>query len=235
MNIAIIGDYKQDYRPHPATTASLEHVAIKLGINIKTVWIPTKNIGVDYASLLNSYQAVWLGPSPYINREAVHRIVKYIRENNFPFLGTCGGLMHSIIEFGRNVLGLDESLLKINPTEPSENIFVIEKSCGNHEFKTIQFKTVDHTKTHKIYNREICEEDSNCSFSINPKYYKTFEQNNLIIGGIDGQNEAKILELASNKYYLLTKYLPQMRSTKDSPHPLIEAFAMSGLKNKIKS
>ena len=224
MKIVIIGDYNPNYPPHPATTESLMHASYDKRPDIKIDWLATDSFGDDIASTLHTYDAVWLGPAPYANKPNVHKAVQYVRENNIPFLGTCGGLMHSIIEFGRNVLNLPESIFETSVENQSDQMFLMDTCCGAHGFKVINFKTIDGTKVRQIYNQEQCEEDSNCSFSINQHYHSDLEKNGMLIGGCDETEEAKVFELTTNKFFILTKYLPQMRSSYHEAHPLIEAF-----------
>ena len=224
MKIAIVGDYNPNYPPHPATTESLMHMAFNERPDIKIDWLATNSFNEDIASTLHPYDAVWLGPAPYSNKPNVRRIVQYVRENNIPFLGTCGGLMQSIIEFGRNVLNLPEEIFETNAENYADQMFVMDTCCGTHGFKVINFKTIAGTKVHQIYKKEQCEEDSNCSFSINQRYHSDLEKNGMLIGGLDEAQEAKVFELSTNQFFILTKFLPQMRSSYHEPHPLVEAF-----------
>jgi CTP synthase (UTP-ammonia lyase) len=228
MNIAILGDYNPNYPPHPATTQSLKHASSYSGIKINITWIATEAIDNGIPEILDTFHAVWLGPAPYKNEPGVLKAVKYIRDNNFPFIGTCGGLYQSMIEFGINVLGLDEKLFKNRSPEADNDFFMIDTSCGAHGFKEINFRTLENTKTHQFYSKDICEEHSNCGFMINPKYFGLLEEHGLKISGMDDQNEAKVFELQSNVFFILTKFLPQMRSDINSPHPLVLAFIEAG-------
>ena len=59
--------------------------------------------------------------------------------------------------------------------------------------------------------------------------YLIFASNNFIISGLDDNEEARIFELKSNKFYVVTKFLPRTRSSAIIPHPLVEAFVKAGL------
>jgi CTP synthase (UTP-ammonia lyase) len=231
MKIVIIGDYNPDYPPHPATTQSLKHVEGKNLFEVQVEWLDTEKLNEPVGQQLANADGIWLGPAPYKSREGVRVALKYVRENNIPFIGTCGGLYQAIAEFVINVLKIDESLIEISVGDKSDSLFLRDTCCVTHGFSVIHFKTVENTKKHLIYPTEQCEEDSNCGFAVNPKYHSLLESHNFMIAGIDDGNEAKIFELSCNKFFLVTKFLPQMRSTPEMPHPLVEAFVKAALNN----
>jgi len=100
----------------------------------------------------------------------------------------------------------------------------MDSSCGAHGLKVLQFNTVKNTKTSEIYNHSACEEESNCGFVVNPLYFKQLEEHGMMIGGKNGNNEACIFEFKPNRFFILTKYLPQIRSYVRKPHPLVTSF-----------
>ena len=230
MKILIIGDYKPNYPPHPATTDALTHVALKKYLDIEIQWLPTQHL-VKFEILFDEVNAIWLGPAPYLNLEGVRHAVQYIRKHNIPFIGTCGGMYQAISEFAINVLGLPEHNIEITLGEKKNSLFIRDESCSVHGFKTINFKTVEGTKTHSIYHSKRCIEESNCGFAVNQIYHSAFESLGFKIAGIDIENEAKIFELQNNKFYIVTKFLPQIQSSNEIPHPLIEAFVMAGIED----
>lgn len=229
MKVVIIGDYNPDYLPHPATTKSLEHVAKKNNLDIQIEWIDTDKLNEPFKKQFERAGSIWLAPSPYKNKNQVQKALTYIRNYNIPFIGTCGGLYQAISEFFLTQLKYKEDLIEITTGDKSDSLFLRDSSCTLHGFNVIQFKTVKNTKVHSIYSTEACEEDSNCGFAVNSKYHSILALHDFIISGIDENNEAKIFELTSNKFYVVTKFLPQMRTTFESPHPLVEAFVKAGL------
>jgi CTP synthase (UTP-ammonia lyase) len=206
----------------------LRHVGEKLKLEITVDWLDTENLIEPVETLLANADAVWLGPAPYKNKEGVCSAVKYIREHNIPFIGTCGGLYQTIAEFAIHILGISEDLIEIDTADQGDSLFLRDTCCATHGFSVIQFKIVENTRAHSIYPSEYCEEDSNCGFAVNTKYHESLEKNDFIISGIDGNGEAKIFELTTNDFFVVTKFLPQMRSTTGMPHPLIEAFVLAG-------
>lgn len=128
VRIGIIGDY--DGRPsHLATEEALKHAAKKLDIEVEYEWLPTTlfDSGVDKPEY---YDVLWCAPgSPYKSMNGAINAIKYARENNRPFIGTCGGFQHAVIEFGRNVLHISAlEDLNFDPYVPNDYITAL--SCS---------------------------------------------------------------------------------------------------------
>ena len=128
IKIGIIGDY--DGRPsHIATEEALKHAAKKLGIQMEFNWLPTDLLDTSEVELQN-YYGFWCAPgSPYKSMNGAINGIKYARENNRPFIGTCGGFQHAVIEFGRNVLHISE-LEDRNFNPYDSNKYLAALSCS---------------------------------------------------------------------------------------------------------
>src|SRR5262245_54630002 len=103
--IGIIGDFKADNPTHVATNSGIQHAAEALGEPILATWLPT-----DQPHDFGQFQGLLCSPgSPYRRLDGVLVGIKYARENNIPFMGTCGGFQHLAIEYARNVMGIAEA------------------------------------------------------------------------------------------------------------------------------
>src|SRR5690349_546588 len=103
--IGIIGDFNAANRTHVFTNNGIEHAAEVLGRSIEPVWLRT-----DSQHDFSRFDAIFCSPgSPYKSLEGALRGIQYARENNVPFIGTCGGSQHLVIEYARNVMGIREA------------------------------------------------------------------------------------------------------------------------------
>ena len=104
IRIGLIGDYNPAVTAHQAIPRALALTGDTLRVPIDHEWIPTEEI--HDAARLSGFDGLWCVPaSPYRSMEGALRAIRFAREQGRPFLGTCGGFQHAIIEYARNVLG----------------------------------------------------------------------------------------------------------------------------------
>ncbi len=127
--IALIGDYSEKVIAHTAIPYALELANASLGSNVSWSWIETITLS-NISDNLAKYAAVWVTPgSPYTNMEGVLNAIRYVRETNRPFLGTCGGFQHALIEYARNVCGIyDSDHAETNPE--ANSLIVTPLACS---------------------------------------------------------------------------------------------------------
>lgn len=113
VRIAVVGDYQPDAVAHRALPEALKLSAAKLGVEITAEWVATDKVGA-----LDGFDGIWVAPgSPYVSLDGALAAIRFARESGTPFLGTCGGFQHAVIEYSRNVLGLtDADHTETNPT-----------------------------------------------------------------------------------------------------------------------
>src|ERR1044071_3154400 len=100
IRIGVLGDFNPEYHSHHATNHSLQHAAGKLGISLDSQWIPTPSL-LEAGALraLQSFDGLWASPgSPYLSFDGMLNGIRFAREQNWPFLGTCGGFQYALIE-----------------------------------------------------------------------------------------------------------------------------------------
>ena len=76
----------------------------------------------------------------------------------------------------------------------------------------------------RAYRRLKSEEEFRCNYGLNPAYQDALSAHGLRISGVDSNGEARIIELPEHPFYLGTLFLPQLSSSLEQPHPLIEAY-----------
>ncbi len=106
--IGVIGDRIEGFEPHDTIAGSIDHAAAQLGVAAPDVrWIATDELARHGAShQLAGAAGVWCAPgSPYRSLEGALDGIRWVREHDVAFLGTCAGFQHGVIEFARHVLG----------------------------------------------------------------------------------------------------------------------------------
>ena len=225
VRIGIIGDFDPRNPTHVATNAGIEHAALALGRPFEALWLPT-----DQRHGYASFDGLFCSPgSPYKSLDGALVGIRYARQNQVPFLGTCAGLQHLVLEYARNVLGVEDAAHA--ETDPyASRLFVIPLSCSLVG-KTMQVSLKPGSKAAAICNAAQSTEAYYCNFGLNPAYLPQLESAGLEVTGTDQDGEARIMELPSHPFYMGTLFVPQARSAKGNPHPLVAAFCAAAARS----
>lgn len=216
--IGVIGEFNRDNPTHVATNNGIQHAAEALGQPFETVWLPT-----DQAQEFRRFQGLLCSPgSPYRSLDGALTGIRYARENNIPFLGTCGGFQHLAIEFARNVLGLaDAAHAESDPY--ASCLFITPLSCSLVG-ATMEINVKPGSKAAVACQSTRLSEKFYCNFGLNPEYEDQLTKDGMQITGTDQNGEARILELDAHPFFLGTLFVPQAKSVTGNPHPLILEF-----------
>jgi CTP synthase (UTP-ammonia lyase) len=104
IRIGLIGDYNAAIIAHQAIPEGIRLAGKELGVDVGSEWLATDDIGD-----LTRYAGLWCVPgSPYRSMKGALRAIRFAREERRPFLGTCGGFQHAVIEYARNAMGVGE-------------------------------------------------------------------------------------------------------------------------------
>ena len=221
--IGIIGDYRPANPTHVATTNGIQHAAEALGQPIEAVWLPT-----DQPHQFGDFQGLFGSPgSPYRSFPRALAGIRYARENNIPFLGTCGGFQHLVIEYARNVMGFADA--KHAESSPDAScLFITPLSCSLVG-KTMEVAIQPGSKTAAACQSTRSMERFYCNFGLNPEYQAALENSGLDITGRDQNGEVRIVELGSHPFFVGTLFVPQARSLPGDPHPLVVEFCRAAV------
>lgn len=222
IRIGIIGDY--DGRPaHIATNEAIKHGAARLGLEVETVWVSTDSLLDGIQEILQGFAGLWCAPgSPYKSMIGAINGIQFARENNYPFIGTCGGFQHAVIEYARNVFQIKEVMNdNFDPYEPNELITALSCSLIGQTRHILIDKS---SKIYKTYGMDEVNEKYNCSFGLGKQFQSKLHNGGFKVVGTDEEGEARIIVLEQNQFFIATLFQPQLSSTYETPHPLIMAF-----------
>lgn len=222
LHIGIIGDYQADRPSHIATIESLNHCADYLGCTLILTWLPTESLEAAVDKNLCKFDGLWCAPGEYNSMEGALRAIRYVRENNIPFIGTCQGFQHMVIEYVRNKLGIkDAQHVEFNPEAPNLIITTLSCSFVGETRKVIIQKG---SRVSSYYAAEATYERFTCNSGINPSYRKMIDDSGCSIVGTDENGEIRILDLLTNNFFIATLFQPQLSLARENPHKLILAF-----------
>lgn len=220
--LALIGDYRADVPAHIAIPQALALACGATGAKIEWTWIGTEKI-TDARRDLVGYDGVWCVPaSPYKNMDGALAAIRYARENRLPFLGTCGGFQHALIEFARNVVNItDADHAESNAT--GSNLVVTSLACSLvGEAGDITF--TPGSRLHQIFSGQSTQEEYRCNYGVNRAYRARLESAGLRFAGFDANGEIRATELPGHPFFIGTLFQPERSALRGQRHPLIDAF-----------
>lgn len=223
VNIGIIGDFNPEYRVHTDTNLAFMQLAKRVGMQIDVKWVPTPSLDEHVQKKLDRFDAYLCAPgSPYRSMGGALNGIKFAREADRPFLGTCGGFQHVVIEYARNVMGVkDADHAEEHPDAPK--LFVTRLSCSLAG-KTQKIHITPGSRTYDIYRTLSTEERFFCSFGLNPAVRHEIEAAGLRASGFDDNGEVRIMELPNARFFFATLFVPQACPVEDKPHPFVQAL-----------
>jgi CTP synthase (UTP-ammonia lyase) len=228
VRIALVGDYQPSVPAHRAAPRALELAAASLACRLEFVWTPTPALDNKPEQRLATFDAVWCVPnSPYASMEGALRGIRFARETGRPFLGTCGGFQHAVIEYARNVLGFSEA--DHAESNPGAAMPVMTRLACSLTGAKGSIRLTPGSRLHTIYGRTEIAENFNCNFGLNPRYEAILGDGKLTVVGRDDQGEVRAVELAGNAFFIATLFQPELSALGGTAHPLICAFVRAAM------
>jgi len=220
LRIALVGDYNHDTVAHQAIPLAIDDAAAVLEVTADYDWLATQEIA-SFEDLVG-YDAIWVVPgSPYKNARGAFIAIQYARENAVPFLGTCGGFQHGVIEYARNVLGWGDAAHA--ETDRAGRMVISELSCALVE-QTGAVELRPHTLIARAYGKETIDEGYHCSYGVSPEFAQELERGDLRVTGWDEEGEVRAVELVTHPFFVATLFQHERNALAGRPVPLVQAM-----------
>ncbi|MGG0936768.1 hypothetical protein ABHN11_11745 [Brevibacillus centrosporus] len=223
--IGLIGDYNPEVVAHGAIPRAIELAAKDLGKQVEVEWILTPRlVQAPPEEVLSDFDGLWAVPgSPYKSKEGVLQGISYARENLIPFLGTCGGFQHMVIEFARNVLGLAEA--DHAEDNPAASLLIVAPLTCSVSQQTHIFTLTEGSRIARIYGRlEIAEQYGTCNYGVNAAFTEKLVEAGLCVGGVDTKGEVRLMEYVQHPFFIGTLFQPERSAFQGIVHPLLKEF-----------
>lgn len=234
INIAIVGKYTKLEDSYLSVVESIKHAGYYNNVNTKIKFIDSEKITEENVDKkLENIDGV-IVPGGFGKRgiEGMITTIKYVRENNIPFLGICLGMQMSVLEFSRNVVGIkDASSEEFDKT--SQNLVIhlmedqknIEKKGGTMRIGAYPCTIKKNTKAYEIYGSENISQRHRHRFEFNNDYREIIEKNGMVCSGIyEKKDLVEIVEIPKNKFFVAAQFHPEFKSRPNIPEPLFREF-----------
>jgi CTP synthase (UTP-ammonia lyase) len=230
VQIGLVGDYNSQVPAHVAIPLALSLAANGKAEPVEPVWLPTSELERDVEARLQNFRGIWCVPaSPYASTTGALNAIRFARERKIPFLGTCGGFQHALIEYARNVLGLaDADHAESNPSAVLRLITPLTCALRESEGR-IYLKSPSRARS--LYGRDEVMEPFNCSFGLNRDHERFFSNSALRITGTDENGSARVVELDDHPFFIGTLFQPERSAFRKVRHPLIAALVEAVLRS----
>lgn len=220
--IALVGDYSESVVAHRAIPIALKLAVEALKADVSWEWLHSRTLQAPEPQL-DAFAGVWCVPgSPYENTQGVLDAIRFARLAKRPFLGTCGGFQHAVIEYAQSVWGIDavhHAELDPNATNP----VIAPLVCALREVRGgLHFEPG--SRLRKIYDRDSANEEYHCGYGFNEAYLEKLQSGPLKIAARDDEGSVRAVELDGHPFFIGTLFQPERAALRDQTPPLVKAF-----------
>ena len=244
VNIAIVGKYVELHDAYISIVEALKHASFYNDADLTIKWVNAENIedeATNMQAVLGDADGI-LVPGGFGDRgiEGKIKAVRYARENKIPFFGICLGMQCAVIEYARDVCGMQDA----NSTEFNEHtehpvIYLmpeqmsVEIKGGTMRLGQYPCAVKENTLTAQAYKTDLINERHRHRYEVNNELRDELVDNGLIIGGtLPNGKLVEIIELPVDKHpwFVGVQFHPELKSRPTNPHPLFREFIAAAIK-----
>ena len=221
LRIGLVGDHDEAITAHRAIPWALSLASGVLGLTLRSTWLHTDML-ID-ARAVDGYDALWCVPgSPYRSMDGALRAIRYAREEGIPFLGTCGGFQHAVIEYARHVLHWSDA--EHEETTPGATRAVIHHlACELVEAQEV-LVPVPGSRLARAYDAKSFTEGYRCRFGLNPAFVADLVTGPLRASAHGPLGDVRAVELDGHPFFVGTLFQPERAALDGRVPPLVLAL-----------
>jgi CTP synthase len=247
VRIAIVGKYLDLLDAYKSLSEAIVHAGIQTRTKVDIRYVDAEDIETNGTATLRDVQAV-LVPGGFGQRgfEGKIKAAQYARENGVPYLGICYGLHAAVIDFARNVIGLEDAhSTEITANTPHPVIAMVTEWTERDGTRTQRAADADLGGTmrlgeqpchlvsgslsHRLYAQEVVHERHRHRYEVNNAYVEAFEQHGMMVAGRSDDGLVEMIELRGHPWFVACQFHPEFTSSPRDGHPLFKGFVEAAL------
>ena len=238
VSIGVCGKYTDHQDAYKSISEAFVHAGAANNVGVNLVWVRAEDIERDGAEPhLRNISGLLVAPG-FGERGIEGKIlaIRYVREHKIPFFGICLGLQCAVIEFARNVCGLERA----NSTEfkqTDQNVIdmmveqkKVKEYGGTMRLGAFPCTLEKGTKVYKAYKTELISERHRHRYEVNDAFKGLLSAKGMIFSGICPDNGlVEIIELPDHPWFIGGQFHPELKSRATNPHPLFREFVRAAV------
>ena len=242
VRIAVVGKYMSLKESYKSLFEALVHGGIANEVKVEIDCVEAEKIEQEAADLLLKNVDGILIPGGFGDRGSEGKItaIRYARENRIPFFGICLGMQMAVVEFARNLCGLERANsteFDLQTAHPVIHLMEEQKSIdtkgGTMRLGTYPCVLQNETLAARLYGREKISEQHRHRYEFNNSYRAEFGAKGMVPSGLSpDSNLVEIIEVRGHPWFLGCQFHPEFKSRPMDAHPLFRGFIEAALKNR---
>ena len=252
VQVAMVGKYVDLTDSYKSLNEALTHAGLHTGTRVKIRYIESETVESQGARVLQGADAI-LVPGGFGERGIEGKILaaRYARENKIPYLGICLGMQVAVIEYARNVCGLEGAhSTEFLPNAQHPVIALVTEwldSSGRVEHRSADAdlggtmrlgvqtcRLRAGSKSRALYNSELIRERHRHRYEFNNRYRDALSSNGMAIVGVsENEQLVEMVELPDHPWFIGCQFHPEFTSTPRDGHPLFEGFVRAAREHQL--
>lgn len=227
LRVALVGDYQPEAIAHRAIPPALELAGKAVGVPVGAVWVPTESIDARRPSL-SGFDGVWAVPAtPYRHQAGAIAAIRFAREGGVPFLGTCGGFQHAVLEIAESLWGVPSPAHAETDSTASDPI-IAPLACALVEVGG-QVRFARGSRLAMAYGHLEAHEEYHCSYGLSRRCLSHLAAGPLRATAWSEEGDVRAVELEGHPFFVGTLFQSERASLRGAAPPIVHAFVASML------
>jgi CTP synthase len=243
VRVAMVGKYMDLLDAYKSLNEALKHAGLQTLTEVKIEYIDAEEIELHGTGVLNGVDAI-LVPGGFGDRGVEGKIdaVRYAREKNIPFLGICLGMHVALVEYARNVCGLEGAdSTEMNPATPHPIVALITEWQESDGSTVQRDESSDKggtmrlgaqpchleadSKVRQIYGKDTIKERHRHRYEVNNNYLEQLcDAGMRVAGWSDDRSLVEMIELPQHPWFIACQFHPEFTSRPRGGHPLFTSY-----------